>query len=139
LPDGQVDAHDSPSLGRIGVAGNGHIEAIPPALRRDESASPQKGLQVVKEAWSVEEDVHAASRALRELPQRRRLLSLWSESRSRQEVRVVESSPGTLGGGLKGISYLRKFLRYAASIDSTSSHACSQRRHTSAQTRQCSW
>jgi hypothetical protein len=31
------------------------------------------------------------------------LLSLWSESRSRQEVRVVGSSPGTSAGGLKGV------------------------------------
>jgi hypothetical protein len=69
LPNGQVDAHHSPSLGRIGVAGNGHIEAIPPALSRDESASTQKTLQVAKEAWCVEEDVHAANRTLRELPQ----------------------------------------------------------------------
>jgi hypothetical protein len=75
LPNGQVDTHHSPSLGRIGVAGNGYIEAIPAALRRDESASPQKGLQVVKEAWSVDENVHAAIRAFRVLPQRRRLLS----------------------------------------------------------------
>jgi hypothetical protein len=60
LPNGQVDAHYSPSLGRISVTGNGHIEAVPSAVRRDESASPQEGLQVVKEPWSVDEDVHAA-------------------------------------------------------------------------------
>lgn len=64
LPHGQVDAHHPPSLCHIGVARNGHIEAISAALRRDESASLQKALQVTKEAWSVEEDVHAASGAL---------------------------------------------------------------------------
>ena len=59
LPHGQVDAYHPPSLCHIGVAGNGHIEAISAALRRDESASLQKTLQVTKKAWSVEEDVHA--------------------------------------------------------------------------------
>ena len=85
LPHGQVDAHHAPSLCHIGVARNGHIEAISAALRRDESASLQKTLQVTKEAWSVEEDVHAASGA-RELPQPTRLLLLSSETRLRQEV-----------------------------------------------------
>ena len=60
LPNREVDAHHSQSLGCIRVAGNGDIEGIRSALRSDEATSPQKGLQVAKEAWSVDEDVHAA-------------------------------------------------------------------------------
>ena len=86
LPYGQVDAHHPPSLCHIGVARNGHIEAISAALRRDESASLQKALQVTKEAWSVEEDVHAASGALGSCRNLKRLLLLSSEIRLRQEV-----------------------------------------------------
>ena len=86
LPHGQVDAHHPPSLCHIGVARNGHIEAISAALRRDESASLQKTLQVTKEAWSVEEDVHGRKWGARELPQPKRLLLLSSEIRLRQEV-----------------------------------------------------
>jgi hypothetical protein len=139
LPDGEVDAHHSLSLSRIGVAGNGYIEAIPPALRRDESASPQKSLQVAEEAWSVDEDVHAAGRAFPEWPQRRRpsLTVVRKPFASRGTCR--RKLAGDASGRPERSAYLWSFVRYAASVDSTSSHACSQRRQTSAQTRQCSW
>jgi hypothetical protein len=65
LPNTEVDVHYSPSLGRIGIAGNGNVEAISPALCCDESTAAQKGLQVANETWCINEDVHAAKGELR--------------------------------------------------------------------------